>query len=167
MIYHTFAHTIPAAYRLLPDRMQSPEATALLMAIGLQESNFEARRQMPKGPARGFWQFERGGAVVGVLEHGTTKKHAAKVLDFLRYPLTIDSYGVHTAIEHNDVLACCFARLLLWTLPDSMPRRLEVDIAWGQYVSAWRPGKPRPQTWPENYDIAWKLVQPEADDASI
>lgn len=162
MIYHTFAHTMPAAYRLLPDRMQSPEATALVLAIGLQESRFEARRQLPKGPARGFWQFERGGGVVGVLTHGTTRPHAAKVLDFLRYPADIDSHGVHTAIEHNDVLACCFARLLLWTLPDRLPGRLDVDLGWNQYLRAWRPGKPHITTWPENYAIAWELVEPHA-----
>lgn len=165
MLFHTFAHTIPAAYSLLPDKMQSPEATALLLAIGLQESRFEWRRQLPKGPARGFWQFERGGGVVGVLDHPSTKNHAVKVMDSLRYALSLDSYAVHSALEHNDVLACCFARLLLWTLPRALPGRLDVSLGWHQYEAAWRPGKPHIQTWPKNYAMAWALVEP--DNASV
>lgn len=160
MIYHTYSHTIPAAYSMLPDRMQSPEATAMLLAIGLQESEFAARRQLPQGPARGFWQFERGGGVKGVLEHQSTKRHAAKVLTASQYPEMIDAAGVHAAIEHNDVLACCFARLLLWTLPDPLPSRIAIDTAWDQYLRAWRPGKPHPHTWPDNYAMAWALVEP-------
>ncbi len=161
MVFHTFTHTIPAAYSLLPDRMQSAEATAMLLAIGMQESRFEARRQLPKGPARGFWQFERGGGVVGVLEHSSTAPLAAKVLDSLRYPLTVDDVACHAAIEHNDVLACCFARLLLWTLPDALPKRLEPERAWHQYIRAWRPGKPHVQTWPANFALAWSIVSPD------
>src|SRR5690606_35531315 len=56
------------AYALLPSRMDSDRATVMLLAIGLQESRFEHRRQI-KGPARGFWQFERGGGVRGVMTH--------------------------------------------------------------------------------------------------
>ena len=161
MTYHTFAHTIPAAYSLLPDRMASPEATALLLSVGLQESEFLFRRQMPKGPARGFWSFERAGGVQGVLEHGATKRHVRIALEALSYPTALDVYHVHAALEHNDVLACCFARLLLWTLPEALPWRLEVEVGWDQYLAAWRPGKPHIATWPKNYHLAWALVEPE------
>ena len=160
MIYHTYAYTIPAAYSLLPDRMQSPEATAMLLAIGLQESQFAARRQLPKGPARGAWQFERAGGVVGVLNHRSTKTYIQRALVSLCYPSSLDDYGCHTAIEHNDVLACCFARLLLWTLPEPLPSLLNVEVGWAQYLSAWRPGKPHPETWPDNFHLAWSLVEP-------
>lgn len=161
MTFHTYAHTIPAAYSLLPERMQSPNATAMLLAIGLQESEFAARRQLPKGPARGFWQFERAGGVVGVLEHRSTAHAIKKVLEALQYPVSSDSYTCHTAIEHNDVLACCFARLLLWTLPTALPGRLEIEVAWDQYLDAWRPGKPHVETWPDNFAMAWSIVSPE------
>src|SRR5688572_12878990 len=51
---------IPAAYDLLPLHMASVEATAMLLAVGWQESDsFRARAQYEGGPARGFWQFER------------------------------------------------------------------------------------------------------------
>lgn len=160
MTYRTFAYTIPAAYTLLPDSMRSVEATAMLLAIGLQESKFTARRQLPQGPARGFWQFERGGGVLGVMTHPSTARAAAKVLDGLRYPSALDDGLVHTAIEHNDVLACCFARLLLWTLPDRLAGRHAPDVAWHQYQRAWRPGKPHVATWPNNYAVAWGIVEP-------
>lgn len=162
MIVHTYTYTIPAAYTFLPERMQSPEATAMLLAIGLQESKFAARRQLPKGPARGFWQFERAGGVEGVLTHPDTWKPVRQVLNALSYPPEADSYACHTALEHNDVLAVCFARLLLWTLPERLPRRLEIDVAWNQYLRAWRPGKPHPETWPDNYAAAWAIVEPIA-----
>lgn len=159
MTYHTYAHTIPAAYSLLPDQMHSPKATAILLAIGLQESKFQHRRQLPKGPARGFWQFERAGGVEGVLTHRSTQTYIRRVLESMEYPSTTDAYKAHTAIEHNDVLACCFARLLLWTLPDTLPTRAEADAGWSQYLKAWRPGKPHPETWAENFRIAWTVVE--------
>src|SRR5690606_38643231 len=66
------------AYALLPSRMDSDRATVMLLAIGLQESRFEHRRQI-KGPARGFWQFERGRGVRGVLTHPATAALAREV----------------------------------------------------------------------------------------
>lgn len=45
---------IEPALSLLPARMDSSRARAMLLAIGLQESRFEYRRQMNNGPARGF-----------------------------------------------------------------------------------------------------------------
>lgn len=159
MIYHTYAHTVPAAYSFLPEAMRSSEATAMLLAIGLQESKFSARRQLPKGPARGFWQFERGGGVYGVMNHRSTARHATRILDSLRYQKGMDDYKVHAALEHNDVLACCFARLLLWTIPSALPKRGDLDLSWGQYLAAWRPGKPHVATWPEHFDLAWSIVE--------
>jgi len=146
---------IPAAYAVLPPSMGSPAATAMLIAIGLQESKFAARRQMPTGPARGFWQFERGGGVAGVLLHPSTHPHAQTALAALRYPRTTDAAQVWPWLEHNDVLACVFARLLLWTLPDRLPTSREADFAWGQYLKAWRPGKPHRSTWDAHYAEAW------------
>lgn len=48
---------------LLPAKMESPQAVVMLLTIGLQESLFEHRRQLGNGPARSFWQMERGGGV--------------------------------------------------------------------------------------------------------
>lgn len=56
---------IDPALSLLPERMRSKEAVVMLLAIGLQESRFVHTYQLvqgkpgAKGPARGWWQFER------------------------------------------------------------------------------------------------------------
>lgn len=159
MLEHVYSHVIPAAYSLLPVRMQSDEATAMLLAIGLQESEFDARRQGGNGPARGFWQFERGGGVRGVLAHPSTEPHISRVLASLKYAgaSTADCYA---AIEHNDILACCFARLLLWTVPGKLPDQHSYERGWQQYLSGWRPGKPHPEKWPGNFGVAWDIVKP-------
>lgn len=140
------------ALAILPDKMDSPEARAQVIAICLQESRLEHRRQIG-GPARGFAQFELGGGVRGVLNHPATKTLIRNVLDELAYDHVADTS--YHAIEHNDVLACCYARLLLWTLPQPLPGRGEADEAWEQYLEAWRPGKPHRQTWNGFYEQAW------------
>jgi hypothetical protein len=105
---------------VLPAEMASVPATAMLLATGLQESRFLERRQLPGGPARGFWQFELTG-VEAVLAHPSSAQHIAAALRQLRYPHHIPATFIHSALEHNDVLACCFARCLLWTHPSKMP----------------------------------------------
>jgi hypothetical protein len=154
---HILRHAIPAAFDLLPEKMRSPHATAMIIAIGLQESRFQHRRQV-RGPARGFFQFEQGGGVVGVLRHPSTTEHARAALEVLCYPRSATSLEVYQAIEDNDTLACVFARLLLWTLPDALPGSDESDEGWRQYLNAWRPGKPHQSTWHAHYTHAWTLV---------
>lgn len=147
-------HVYPVAVALLPVEMWEREAFAMLTAIGLQESGFRARRQYGDGPARGFWQFEAMGGVAGVLEHPSTRQHAASLLDVLGYPER-DPKRIHAAIEHHDVLACCFARLLLWTDPRALPAPEKPNDGWLQYLATWRPGKPHPQTWAACYARGW------------
>lgn len=156
MLDFTQRHTIPAAYSLLPSAMESDAATAMLLAIGLQESRFKHRQQIG-GPAQGWWQFERGGGVIGVLSHDATKQHASEVCEILGYKP--NSWVVYGVLADNDVLAACFARLLLWTLPAPLPT--DADEAWRQYLEAWRPGKPHPATWPRNYAAACEAVYPD------
>lgn len=155
----TYLHQIvfPAMYALLPPVCASREASAMLLAIGLQESQFLKRRQMGGGPARGFWQFERDGGISGVLAHHQARPLIGPVLGALCYPVYADT--CYAAVEHNDVLAASFARCLLWTVPDVLPTRDEPDRGWAQYLTAWRPGKPHPETWPDNYRQAWTVVE--------
>lgn len=152
---------LPAAYDVLPAAMQSTPATALLLAIALQESAAAARRQQPRGPARGFWQFEAGGAVHGVRTHPASAHHLRSALVSLCYPSTLSTVNAWTALEHNDVLAAVFARLLLWTVPGALPGRLDVAPAWDQYLEAWRPGRPRPDDWAANFALGWSIVTSE------
>jgi hypothetical protein len=154
MLDHLARCVIPAAYTLLPDKMCSREATVLMLAIALQESRAKHRRQV-RGPARGFWQFEHGGGVIGVMNHPASRDHCDAVLGALCYP--IDSEAVYAALEHNDVLAACFARLLLWTDPRALPLVGSIEEAWAYYLRNWRPGKPHPATWRDCYVMAMNL----------
>ena len=140
-----------AIIRHLPERMFSEEAVVMLLAIGEQESKFRHRRQIG-GPARGFWQFEQGGGVAGVLRHNATRDIAANVCADLKYDP--DSRVVYNALADNDILAACFARLLLWTLPHPLPAIGDADTAWSQYLECWRPGKPHPKQWGKSYASA-------------
>lgn len=146
---------IDPALTLLPPRMTSDDARAMILAIALQESKCQHRRQLHGGPARSYVQFERAG-IAGVLSHRASAGHAVNVCQLLDIEASID--GVYTAIEFNDVLMATFARLLLWTLPRPLPLRDEVDEAWRDYLEAWRPGKPHPETWRAHYADAWACV---------
>lgn len=140
---------------LLGPRYESEEARALLIAIALQESALKHRRQM-RGPARSWWQFETAG-IEGVMQHPASKVEAAGVLIICGYE-GLYPMSIKTRSEHNDMLACAFARLLLWTLPARLPTRMESEMAWDQYLAAWRPGRPRSEKWQGNYDLAWATV---------
>lgn len=129
---------IKPAFTLLPARMRSREAVVMMLAIGLHESQFKYRRQMGNGPARGWWQFERMGGVAGVLQH---RASSALALDVCLERGVADVAGdVHANLEHDDVLAAVFARLLLWTDPKALPALNDVDGAWQLYLRTWRPG---------------------------
>lgn len=156
MIDNVQAFVFPATFALLPGVMDSRSARAMLLAIGLQESGFLYRHQVG-GPAHGFWQFEKGGGVKGVLGHQSTRVHLTAVCTELQYAPTVD--GCFIAIEHNDTLACCFARLLLWTLPGLLAERGAPERGWNQYIAAWRPGKPHRSSWDDYFNAAWKLVE--------
>lgn len=129
----------------------------MILAIGLQESKFLFRKQVPNGPARGFWQFEQMGGVMGVLSHHSTKDIVVPIVEMFLYKPT--SIICHEAIQNHDVLAAVFARLLLWTDPRSLPSPVEVDKGWSIYLNNWRPGKPHPSEWADNFNHAWQVVK--------
>lgn len=136
---------------LLPLAMDSEKAIVELLTIGQQESRFEYRRQMGNGPARGFWQFERGGGVRGVMQHHTTTGHAHRLCAELG--VAWDAAAIWTALETNDLLACGFARLLLYSDPKKLPSVWDADAGWDLYARTWRPGKPHRETW-DGYHLA-------------
>ncbi|KZX63174.1 hypothetical protein A3710_17145 [Stutzerimonas frequens] len=146
---------IAPALAMLPARMNSAAAEVQMLAIGLQESRFEHRRQIG-GPARGFWQFEQGGGVRGVLRHSASREHALSVC---RVRNVIATEGaVYAALEHDDVLAAAFARLLLWTDPKALPALGDEHAAWDLYLRTWRPGKPHRHTWDALYAKALEAI---------
>ena len=157
-IKEIYENAIAPALKLLPPRMSDKRAVVMMIAIGLQESRLIHRRQI-KGPARGLWQFERGGGVRGVLNFHSTHdlaKHIA--LDRIGKG---DANSVYDSLEHVGILAAVFARLLLWTDPRSLPAIGDAQGAWDLYIRTWRPGKPHHHTWGALYkqatDFAAKL----------
>jgi len=153
--------TIPQAARLIPTIPFTPASQSMLIAIGLQESRFIHRKQL-NGPARGFWQFEAGGGTRGVLRHSRT----ASLAGFIAYQRLGDirPATVNEALAADDVLACAFARLLLWTDPKPLPEIGNPESAWQCYLRNWRPGKPHRHTWDGLYRQAVQAVTGEISD---
>jgi hypothetical protein len=146
--------SINPALGMLPVKMDSDAARVMLLAIGLQESRLSYRFQKvhgdpyAKGPARGLWQFERGGGVVGVMSHRHTKELAMELCRARNEPF--DSVLIHSRLEFDDILAAGFARLLLWTDIKQLPAvDASHDETWDYYIRNWRPGKPKRESWDE------------------
>lgn len=158
MTLHDFklAFLLPGLERLagLGGPRVTDDATRLLLAIALQESQARFRYQFTNdgdpGPARGYWQFERGGGVHGVMQHKASRAHAIALCNAQQ--VQFNSHDIWRAIEGNDIVAAGFARLLLWTDPKPLPR--DEDGAWACYLRCWRPGKPHPKAWPNYWAAA-------------
>jgi hypothetical protein len=161
------ATLLPAIKILFPDRPElfTPQAQAMLIAIGLQESGFLHRQQLTggirewwksiTGPAAGYWQHERIG-VRGVLEHRITGPMLRRALDQMGYPA--DAETIWSAIRYDNVLAVVVARLTLYQFPGPLPGIGMHHEGWRQYLATWRPGKPHMGKWQDCYDRAWRIV---------
>lgn len=149
---------IAPALALLPAQMSSREAEVMLLAITQQEDPQQRRRQWPVGPARGLYQFEQLGGVRGVLSHSASRV-AARTVCAAR-DVSPSSAAVWAMLEHDDVLASAFARLLLWTDPQPLPLSHDAVGSWALYERTWRPGKPHPDRWPACYAAAVREVMP-------
>lgn len=149
---------VRALKEYVPDHMNTKPAHVMLVAIGLQESRFEARAQIlqggGKGPARGFWQFERGGGCRGVLMHEAS--HVLMVKTCLARACAPTPADLWRRLEVDDVLACVAARLLLFTDPKPLPNNAQGG--WDYYTRVWRPGKPHRHTWDDLYAQAVNIV---------
>ena len=168
---------IRPALALLPARMSGQQSEVLLLAIGLQESRFEHRRQLvgspprPTGPAKSFWQAEQGGGMVtGLLRyHDDSVRDLAVGLCAVR-GVDPSPRAVWDAIERDDVLAAGLARLLLWTDRPPLPALQDVEGGWQLYLRTWRPGAYTRGTpaqraelrakWGRNYSAALREVLP-------
>ena len=154
---------IDPALALLPKGMDSKEARTMLLAIGLQESNFEFRQQLvgnpqkPTGPAKSFWQGELGGGMVaGVRTHKATKPYAAKL--YTHFSVEPVNRAIWDAIKDNDALAAGLARLLLYSDPLRLPATSDEEGAWKLYLRTWRPGAWERGTAKQSADLRakWK-----------
>lgn len=134
-------------------------AARFMLAIALQESNLAHRRQVvaggeEAGPASSFWQFEKNGGCLGVLSHPTTALKMTSICNSFNIKPVPGS--LWEAMRYQDIVAACAARLLIYSLPRSLPENAEEG--WSQYISAWRPGKPHPDRWPDCWRIAGETV---------
>jgi hypothetical protein len=158
------------ALKLLPAAMTSIEAIVMLLAIALQESALEhrwqvidAKRPNAKGPARGLWQFELGtkaskGGVWGVYLHPASRYWLAQIC--AARGVAFEPRAIWLALETDDLLACCVARLLLFTDPKRLPALTDTKGAWDLYrFRTWRPGKPHAGKWPLNHRMAVAAAQ--------
>lgn len=158
------AGAIDPALDLLPAKMRTDEARCLLLAIGRQESGFDARDQYDEkgalGPALGFWQFERNG-VLAVMHNNASAPYLyglIKQLD-IRY----GSMPIWEALATIDELAAGCARLLMWADPYPLPKIGDEDAAWELYaIHLWRPGKPDRKRWTSSYEQAVETMRANA-----
>jgi hypothetical protein len=141
MITPEIVRAVREALALLPPAMDTIEAHVEMYAIGLQESRFEHRRQLvgnpprPTGPAKGFWQFERGGGCRGVVEHDASRYWMSSVCK--ARGVAFSATAIWNALEKDDVLAAAAARLLLFTDPKKLPEVGKADEAWNCYKRTW------------------------------
>lgn len=143
---------INPALQLLPAKMDSDAARVMLLAAGLQESRFQYRFQIVKGrpylkgPAKSYWQHERGGGVICVMTNAATRELAQGLC--VARGVEFNSHAIHAAIEIDDVLAAAWSRLLLWADPKPLPGvDADHETAWQCYLRCWNPGKPHRHTW--------------------
>jgi hypothetical protein len=159
--YHRMMH--PGLTRLheLGGPAVIPEANRILIAIAMQESgDFRSRYQVLNtgnaGAARGWWGFEKGGGVHGVMTHQATRELARRLCEDCA--IHWDLGAIWRALEGHDPLAVGFSRLLLWSDPHPLP--VTADAAWECYRSRlWRPGKPHPDEWPRRWAAADAAVR--------
>lgn len=129
--------------------INSHAAQRFLLTIAMQESGLRHRRQVStggaeNGPAASFWQGEKGGGLcAGVITHHVTAPIMRAVC--ANYNVSPDPLSIWEAIRYNDIVAASAARLLIHTLPQKLPET--AADGWKQYLDAWRPGRPRPETW--------------------
>lgn len=135
------------------------EARRFLLAIALQESGLKHRRQVvggtESGPAVSWFQFEKGGGCRGVLGHKLTSAHMRRICE--AYNVEPTESGLWEAMRYQDIVSACAARLLVYTLPWALPTNAQ--DGWKQYLEAWRPGKPHPETWSGHWETAGKAAK--------
>lgn len=122
---------------LLPPQMGIRPARVLMYAISLQE-NPKRYEQQVGGPARGDYQFEKGGGVKGVMTHPASKTLAQDVCR--ARGVAFDAEAIYQAIGRDPILAAALARLLIWTDQKPLPAATDEQGAWDLYLRTWRPG---------------------------
>lgn len=142
----------------------SREAAVLLGAIYIQESGLKHRRQMPRGPARGYCQIEPPTAIDVLGRSKPIRDFCASIgvkapklgsggPDILReYDDNVREF--RCALQYCDAATCAIARGILLLEPSPLPIDGDIQAGWKYYLKCWRPGKPRAEAWEESYRTA-------------
>lgn len=134
---------------VLPGKFNSIEADAMLLTIKVTESGPDfTTRQQKGGPAHGLWQFELAGTA-GVIRHSASARYVDTVCYLLGVPVFVQT--IYKEFLTNDVLACAFARLLLYTDAAPLPALHQPLEAAHYYKRTWKPGAYREQDFINNY----------------
>jgi hypothetical protein len=136
---------IQPAVVFLPPDLNTIEARVQLVATAGVESHWSARKQVPGGQARGYFQCEKHGAVAGVLGDPVAAGLLRKVCTQFDVPCTVED--VFEAIAYHDILAVVLARLTYSMDPNALPNVGNVSGGWACYNRNWRPGKPDQDRW--------------------
>lgn len=128
----------PMFQLLLPGKFDSTAARVEMLTIAKHESELRTRKQDGGGPARSLWQFEQAGGIRGVLTHPASSIWAKAVC--LHQAVAPTEGDVYAAFLTDDLLACAFARLLLWTDAAPLPQLGNDEAAFEYYRRNWRPG---------------------------
>lgn len=130
------------------------QSDVLMLAIAGQESGWSDRVQSGAGPAHGFWQFEKGGGVAGVMGRYPNFVLAMAAKTGVITEVTAAQVWLAMALPQGDGLSFGMARLLLWTDPTPLPAVGDEDDGWDYYQSLWRPGAPSRSRWATVYPEA-------------
>lgn len=154
-------NAIVPALKELGGTLESPGAAVFLLAWCLQESGTTLTARVQAGrklnPALGLPQLEHG-------EQAMTALVVKKYPEFREWLLANgyppdDSEVVRQAARDDDRLAMIIARLGAYASSKPMPAVGDAQAAWVLYFDTARPGRPRPEKWPANYEralAAWK-----------
>ena len=110
---------------------------------------------MDAGPARGWWQFERNGGVAGVLSITAARRPPSFGVIHARSSRSSIPSGERSRVTTGSPLAslgCCSGQIPLHSLAiRPTPGTCYAD-------RLWRPGKPHPRHWGDNWLIAGATI---------
>lgn len=141
-------HTImPAAEWLGPvmgRRMDEPQRLVLALAIAIEETSLDHRRQVLKGgrygKGRSWWQNEGGSqASIGRLMNHPTLSRPLKQL-CIEQTIPWDLASIYEAVAWHDLLAAVIALLLIFSDAQPVPDVTDEYGMWGYYWRCWQPG---------------------------
>lgn len=137
------ADVIVPAFEHLPSEMDSPEARLIVLATGVQETQYQTRQQVD-GPARGLFQAQYN-FILDLMHNPASGNHVWNLCGVMG--ITYGSHAMFDALLRDDPFAACMCRLGFWCDPRPLPDVGDVLGAWGAYERVQRPGKPSYTRW--------------------